>query len=97
MLFKFLVSIPIYAVAISGEFKAYISSVLFSSMIIISAEGTEANTESSDESSITIIDENGTKAYELVWRYKSNGTHLWRRRWNMTLGGWYDPEWILVY
>ena len=36
-------------------------------------------------------------AYELVWKYKYGNGHLYRRRWNATLGAWYDPEWILVW
>ena len=42
-------------------------------------------------------DDDGTKAYDLVWKYKIEDGHLYRRRWNKTLNIWYDPAWILVY
>lgn len=66
-----------------------------SSLIIVSAEDIAA---ADDETVITasITDTDGTRAYQLVWKYKSENGHLYRRRWNMTLGEWYDPAWILV-
>lgn len=69
-----------------------------SSLVVTAAA--EDNSPSSEETVIivTIQDDDGsTRAYELVWKYKSENGHLWRRRWNATLGGWYDPDWILVY
>lgn len=82
-------------------FKAIVISslaamMLFSSVAIASAEEvTEPETE------IMIVEAQGgdpdsPKAYQLVWKYKTDGTHLWKRRWNATLGIWYDPAWILV-
>ena len=66
-----------------------------SSLIIVSAEETES---ADDETQVVIIeDDGGTRAYELVWKFKDQDGHLWKRRWNATLGGWYDPDWILVY
>jgi hypothetical protein len=52
-----------------------------------------------EESTVTSISEqnNGERAYDLVWKYKSEGGHMYKRRWNNTLNGWYDPAWILVY
>lgn len=49
-----------------------------------------------DGTVITVTDDGG-RAYQLVWKYKEQDNHLWKRRWNMTLGEWYDPAWILVY
>lgn len=71
--------------------------MLFSSVAIATAEEV---TEPEDE--IVIVNAQGgdpdsPMAYQLVWRYKSDGTHLWKRRWNATLGQWYDSSWILVY
>ena len=53
-------------------------------------------TESTPTSTLSIADD-GEKAYDLVWKYKEEGGHLWKRRWNKTLDMWYDPAWILVY
>ena len=67
-----------------------------SSLIVVAAE--ETTTTSGDGTEIVIIDDgDGTRAYELIWKYKESGGHLYRRRWNMTLGAWYDSSWILVY
>nr|WP_316625048.1 hypothetical protein [uncultured Ruminococcus sp.] len=82
-------------------FKAIVISslaamMLFSSVAIASAEEI---TEPKNE--IVIVNSQGgdpdsPMAYQLVWKYKSDGTHVWKRRWNATLGQWYDPNWILV-
>ena len=66
-----------------------------SSCIIVAAENTE-NTNN-DGSTVIVNDEGGTREYQLVWKYKSSGGHMYKRRWNKTLGQWYDPAWILVY
>ena len=52
-----------------------------------------------EENTVTFISEqdDGGKAYDLVWKYKEEGGHLYKRRWNNTTGMWYDPAWILVY
>lgn len=42
------------------------------------------------------VEDDGSKAYDLVWKFKESGGHLWKRRWNKTLNCWYDPAWILV-
>ena len=68
--------------------------VISSTFIIANAETTA--TTGDDGTVITVID-NGGRAYELVWKFKSQDGHMWKRRWNMTLGEWYDPAWILVY
>jgi len=69
--------------------------MLVSSLIIVVAEETTAT---DDETVITVSADEGEapRAYELVWKYKYQDGHLWKRRWNATLGGWYDPAWILV-
>ena len=66
-----------------------------SSVVAVAAE--EAVDTSKDESIITVASEDGSKAYQLVWKYKKSSEHLYKRRWNATLGAWYDPDWILVY
>lgn len=69
--------------------------MLLSSIVIATAEEV---TEPKEEIVITAAQESdSSKAYQLVWKFKSDGTHLWKRRWNATLGQWYDPDWILVY
>ena len=67
----------------------------FSVINIASAEVTSSEEEKTVYS--TSIDDDGSKAYELVWKYKEQNHHLYRRRWNYTLNEWYDPAWILVY
>lgn len=69
--------------------------VIVSSLIVVAAE--EVKTSEDETEIVTIEDGDGTRAYELIWKYKEQDGHLWRRRWNMTLGDWYDPDWILVY
>ena len=49
-----------------------------------------------DSKIVLITEDNDTKAYELVWKYKKENGHLYKRRWNKTLNAWYDPAWILV-
>lgn len=70
--------------------------MLFSSVAIASAEEV---TEPEDE--IVIVEAQGgdpdsPMAYQLVWKYKESNGHVYKRRWNRTLGQWYDPDWILV-
>ena len=72
-------------------------AVLFSTMLITSAEAVEPRTDAEDEASVVTVEEDGGRAYQLVWKYATFDGHLWKRRWNATLGEWYDPEWILVY
>ena len=56
------------------------------------------NTTDAETTKITITtNDEGTKAYTLVWKYKSENGHMYKRRWNETLNCWYDPAWILVY
>ena len=66
------------------------------SVVAVAVETTTTSHEQ-QTTAITTTDDNGTKAYQLVWKYKKEGSHLYRRRWNATLGQWYDPDWILVY
>ena len=69
--------------------------VVVSSTFIVAYAETVPN-NNGDDTKVTIVDDGG-RAYQLVWRYKSQDGHLWRRRWNATTGEWYDPAWILVY
>ena len=72
-------------------------TVAVSAITIIAAAETSA---SQDESSTVVIftDVNGsTREYQLEWRYYETSEHLYKRRWNCTLGEWYDPKWILVW
>ena len=72
------------------------AAMMFFAMISVSAA--EEATPEKDSTGITIsLEDDGSKAYELVWKYKSENGHLYRRRWNKTLNKWYDPAWILVY
>lgn len=64
---------------------------------IITVAGAEETTSEAGTSTVTISDDDGTRAYQLVWKYKRENGHVYRRRWNKTLNIWYDPEWILVY
>ena len=69
--------------------------MMLSSLIFVAAENTSP---SDDGTTITTLSGGDSpRAYELIWKYKDENGHLWKRRWNMTLGGWYDPAWILVY
>lgn len=70
-------------------------AVISSTFIVAYAETTV--TTDDDGGTVITIKDDGGRAYQLVWKYKSQDGHLWRRRWNMTLGEWYDPAWILVY
>lgn len=69
--------------------------MVFSSLIIITAAETR-----SDENSGTGISssnkEEPSRYYELVWRYRYYQGRYQKRRWNLTLGEWYDPDWINV-
>jgi hypothetical protein len=66
-----------------------------SSLVVVSAEVTEETVNNSITTSIT-DDGDGTRAYQLVWKYKESNGHIYKRRWNATLGIWYDPDWIFV-
>ena len=69
-----------------------------SSVVVTAAEASDSSSSEESVIIITIQDDDGsTRAYELVWKYKREGNHIYKRRWNATLGGWYDPDWILVY
>ena len=72
-----------------------ILTMALSSVIVTSAE----TVEEKENTSVVTIEETKeeSRAYELVWKFKEEYNHLWKRRWNRTLGGWYDPDWILVY
>ena len=65
----------------------------FSTIAVAAAEETA---DTSDDGVTIIAADDGTRAYELVWKYKEHNGHLYRRRWNLTLNKWYDPAWILV-
>ena len=67
-----------------------------STLIVVSAVETTA----ADNGEVVITAGDGgqpVREYELVWKFKYQGGHLYKRRWNATLGIWYDPSWILVY
>lgn len=68
-------------------------AVISTTFVIAYAE--PINSTDGDGTSITVIDDGG-RAYTLVWKYKYQNGHIWKRRWNQTLGEWYDPAWILV-
>lgn len=67
------------------------------SSLAVTAAEVETSSDGKDTTVVTYEDGDSTRAYELVWKYKYENGHVYRRRWNMTLGGWYDPAWILVY
>lgn len=65
--------------------------------VITATSAEEVSSEEEKPVYSTSIDDDGSKAYELVWKYKIHNNHLYKRRWNYTLNEWYDPAWILVY
>lgn len=69
--------------------------VVVSSTFIVAYAETTATT--GDDGNVITVTDDGGRAYELVWKFKEQDNHLWKRRWNRTLGEWYDPAWILVY
>ena len=69
-------------------------SMVISSLVVVAAD---TITDKGDDETSLFTNDDGNRAYELVWKFKSDNGHMWKRRWNMTLGCWYDPEWILVY
>ena len=71
------------------------SIMMISSVTFVSADAVSETTKSSITTT-TISSNDDTRAYQLVWKYKKEGGHYYKRRWNATLGIWYDPEWILV-
>lgn len=68
--------------------------VVVSSTFIVAYAESIPNSDG-DGTVITVTDDGG-RAYQLVWKYKAQDGHMWKRRWNRTLGEWYDPAWILV-
>lgn len=70
--------------------------IAVSSLIVVAAEVKAPIDDDPEITSITVGVEL-QRAYELVWKYKYGNGHCWKRRWNATLGMWYDPEWILVW
>lgn len=81
-------------------FKAMLALVMAAimSFAMVSVAAAEAVTPKEESTGITTsLDDDGSKAYELVWKFKEQNGHLWKRRWNKTLNKWYDPAWILVY
>lgn len=79
-------------------FRAFLTVVLAlvvisSTFIVVSAE---TALSSGDDGTVVTVTDDGGRAYELVWKYKAQDGHMWKRRWNMTTGEWYDPAWILV-
>ena len=74
---------------------AFCMTAIIASAMLPAAAAQETSVEST-ATSVSIKD-GGEKAYDLVWKYKESGGHLYKRRWNRTLDMWYDPAWILVY
>lgn len=68
-----------------------------SSLVVTAAETNDSQSSEETVIIVNIQDEDGsTRAYELVWKYKYEYGHKYKRRWNATFGVWYDPYWILV-
>lgn len=73
-------------------------AMVATSLTIVAAE--EATTPADDEVVISAAAGGGDasiQAYDLVWRYRTKNGILQRRRWNATLGEWYDPYWMNVH
>lgn len=82
-------------------FKAIVISSLAAMMLFSSVAFASAEEVTEPEEEIVIVNAQGgdpdsPMAYQLVWKFKEQDGHLWKRRWNATLGAWYDPAWILV-
>ncbi len=81
-------------------FKAilvFIMVAIMSFAVVSVAAAEEAVTEEDSTVITATLDDDGSKAYTLVWKFKSENGHMYKRRWNKTLNKWYDPSWILVY
>ena len=76
---------------------ALVMAAIMSFAMISVAAAEEVAPEEESTGISTILDDDGSKAYTLVWKYKSENGHMYKRRWNATLNCWYDPAWILVY
>ncbi len=77
--------------------KSFVAIVLvflmmFSTLAIVAT----AESASDGGTGTGISDDNPTRAYELVWKYRLHNGVYQKRRWNNTLGKWYDPYWINV-
>lgn len=70
-------------------------AVIMTCAVIPAATAQEVRSTETTVTSISTQDD-GSKAYDLVWKYKYEGGHYYKRRWNATLNKWYDPAWILV-
>ena len=75
---------------------ALVMAAIMSFAIISVAAAEEATPETDTTRVTTSFEDDGSKAYTLVWKYKRENGHLYKRRWNETLNCWYDPAWILV-
>lgn len=73
-------------------------SMIFSSMILAAAEGGDDDPPEIDGTGTIIIKDPdaSVQAYELVWCFRYNNGVYQKRRWNLTLGCWYDPRWVNV-
>lgn len=76
---------------------ALVLIIMFTTLAVVAAEVTSPSNDEAPVSITQNTEPDLSRAYQLIWRYKTDGTHLWKRRWNATLGEWYDPAWILVY
>ena len=72
------------------------ATVLLSSAIIAGAQTPEADASGAKASAAAIIPGDQPQADVIVWKFKSQNGHLYKRRFNQTRGVWYDPAWILV-
>ena len=80
-------------------FKSFaaICVAIVMALSLVTIAGAEETTPEEGASTVSISDNDGSKAYQLVWKYKKENGHYYKRRWNNTLNIWYDPDWILVY
>lgn len=76
---------------------ALLMAAIMSCAIIPVVAAEEVTSEQETTVTTTSVDDDGAKAYTLVWKYKKENGHYYKRRWNKTLNEWYDPAWILVY
>ena len=72
-------------------------AVIMAFSVVAIATAVENTTDAATTKITITTNDEGTKAYTLVWKYKSENGHMYKRRWNETLNKWYDPAWILVY
>ena len=75
---------------------ALVMAAIMSLAMISVAAAEEVTSEVDATEVVASYEDDGAKAYTLVWKFKTGNGHLYKRRWNATLNCWYDPAWILV-